>query len=237
MNIEKNIIALQNLKKPKAVIFDWDNTLVDTWPLIHGSINKAMVAMDKEEWSLKKVKDNVHKSMRESFPAIFGDRWQEAGEIYKNSYRSMHLDELTLLPDALNLLNKLQQKNIMQIIISNKIGVTLRKEVKKLELNDKFFSVIGSMDASSDKPSRNPFDLAISASDLDEKKDHIWFIGDTIADVECAYNTNCQPIIFGYDGVVSKTISEQLVKEGRDNSGAIPLYFKHEDLIAVIDKF
>ena len=76
MNIEKNLAALQNLKKPKAVIFDWDNTLVDTWPLIHRAINTTMNAMGKEEWSLQKVKDTVHKSMRESFPGIFGDNWQ-----------------------------------------------------------------------------------------------------------------------------------------------------------------
>ncbi len=237
MNIEKNLAALKNLKKPKAVIFDWDNTLVDTWPLIHRAINDTMLAMNQEEWSLKKVKDTIHKSMRESFPQIFGDDWQKAGEVYKSSYRSTHLDELTLLPDALKLINKLQEKNILQMIISNKIGITLRKETKKLNITDKFFSVIGSMDSSFDKPHRAPFDLALSGSGLDPQQDHIWFIGDSLADVECAYNTNCQPIIFGYDDAISKTISLELSSAGKNNEGPIPLYFKHEDLINVIDKF
>ena len=34
----QNTEAFLKLPKPKAVIFDWDNTLVDTWPLIHQAI-------------------------------------------------------------------------------------------------------------------------------------------------------------------------------------------------------
>lgn len=60
-------ILLNNLKKPKAIIFDWDNTLVDTWPLIKTAINNTMSKMGRDHWSLEKVKNTVHKSMRDSF--------------------------------------------------------------------------------------------------------------------------------------------------------------------------
>ncbi|MFT5702654.1 MAG: phosphoglycolate phosphatase [Rickettsiales bacterium] len=30
---------------PKAIIFDWDNTLVDSWSVIHFALNKTM-----EKW-------------------------------------------------------------------------------------------------------------------------------------------------------------------------------------------
>ena len=42
IDLSKNKKALLQLPKPKAVIFDWDNTLVDTWPLIHEAIDKTM---------------------------------------------------------------------------------------------------------------------------------------------------------------------------------------------------
>ncbi len=230
MNFQKNIDALKNLKKPAAVIFDWDNTLVDTWPLIATAINKTMLAMNKPIWSAQKVKDSVHKSMRESFPEIFGDDWQRAGAIYKEAYREIHLEKLNLLPNALKLINLLQEKNILQIVVSNKIGATLRKEIKNLNIDDKFFSIIGSADASFDKPHKAPFDLALSGSGLDSSKDHIWFIGDTIADVDCAYNTNCQPIIYGHENGISKTISAEILN-GKE---VIPLYFDHQELIDVV---
>ena len=86
-NLQKNFLAFKNLKKPKAIVFDWDNTLVDTWPVIHLAINQTMQAMQKPQISLEEVRNTVHKSMRESFPSIFGNNWQEAGEIYKQCYK------------------------------------------------------------------------------------------------------------------------------------------------------
>jgi phosphoglycolate phosphatase len=133
----KNKSLLKKLKKPKGIIFDWDNTLVDTWPLIQSSIYQTLISMNLEPWVLDKVRNNVHKSMRESFPEIFGNNWQEAGEIYKHSYRSIHLTNLEFLPNALNLINFLHQKKILQFVVSNKIGNTLRKEAQKLEVDRK----------------------------------------------------------------------------------------------------
>lgn len=236
MIYQENQKALRNLQKPAAIIFDWDNTLADTWPLIHAAINVTMRAMKKDEWSYQKVKDTVHKSMRESFPEIFGDEWQKAGEIYKNAYRSTHLDNLQLLPNSLELINKLQEKNILQMVVSNKIGLTLRKELKKLNIADKFFSIIGSTDASFDKPHQAPVDLALSGSKLNLQQDHIWFIGDTIADIDCAYNIGAQPIIYGHDNSVSKTISSEVML-GKNLQNPIPLYFNHQELIEILKEF
>lgn len=230
IDLSKNKKALLQLPKPKAVIFDWDNTLVDTWPLIHEAIDKTMVAMGREPWGLQKVRDTVHKSMRESFPIIFGDNWEKAGEIYKNSYRAIHLDKIELLPNAMNLINKLEEQGILQILVSNKIGITLRKEAAKLGIDRKFFSIIGASDAAFDKPSREPVDLALLGSDLDPKKDVIWFVGDTIADVECAYNSGCIPIVYGHSGnQISKTISLKFLQEK-----SLPIYFDHQELVGIL---
>ena len=59
LNLEKNLQAFQNLRKPDAIIYDWDNTLVDTWPLIKNAINQTMRSLNREEWSLEKVRDSV----------------------------------------------------------------------------------------------------------------------------------------------------------------------------------
>jgi phosphoglycolate phosphatase len=234
-NFSQNKAAFLSLPKPKAVIFDWDNTLVDTWPLIQTAIDTTMKAMGREPWGLEKVRDNVHKSMRESFPEIFGSDWEKAGEIYKNTYRSIHLDQIQLLPGAMDLINKLEEQGILQFIVSNKIGSTLRKEAAKIGVDKKFFALIGAGDANVDKPSKEPVELALMGSGLDVQKDEIWFIGDTIADVDCAYNSNCRPIVYGHSShQVSKTISLELLQDGKNNEGALPLYFDHRELVKII---
>lgn len=236
IDLTKNKEIFSKLPKPKAIIFDWDNTLVDTWPLIQASIDNTMLAMNRTPWGIEKVKDNVHKSMRESFPEIFGDDWQKAGEIYKNNYRSMHLKDLFFLPNALELIDKISELGILQFVVSNKIGATLRLEAEKLGVAKKFFALIGSNDAYADKPSKDPVELAILGSDLDLQKDEIWFVGDTIADVECAYNTNCRPIIYADSSIVSKTIPTEFVKSGKNNQGAIATYSDHQEMIELLSQ-
>lgn len=229
IDISRNQQALFDLPRPKAIIFDWDNTLADTWPLIQIAIDRTMVAMGKEAWGLKKVRDNIHKSMRESFPHIFGDEWEKAGRIYKNSYREIHLDKIQLLDGALDLINKISKSNILQCVVSNKMGVTLRKEASQIDVESKFFSLIGSLDSAMDKPNKAPVELALLGSGLDPKKDEIWFIGDTISDLECAYNSGCRPIIYGCNKEISKTISDQ---DLQDRDGKIPVvYFDHGELV------
>lgn len=231
----KNKEALLNLSKPKAVIFDWDNTLVDTWPLIQTAIDKTMVEMGFEPWGLEKVRNTVHKSMRESFPAIFGDKWEQAGEFYKNTYRSIHLDNINLLEGSLDLINLLEEKGILQFIVSNKMGATLRKEADKIGVSNKFFSLIGAGDADHDKPSKDPVDLALMGSGLDPEKDEIWFIGDTIADIDCAYNSGCRPILFSDDkNGVSQTISQDCLDGSLHGKEGLPFYTNHQDLMEVI---
>jgi len=238
MDLTKNKIAFNNLKKPKAIIFDWDNTLVDTWPLIQYAIDKTMVDMGREPWGLERVRDNVHKSMRESFPEIFGNDWEKAGEIYKNTYRSIHLNKMRLLPNSLELIKKISQQGILQFVVSNKIGATLRKEAQQLEVDRDFFALIGSNDANADKPSREPVELALLGSDIDVKNDEVWFVGDTIADVDCAYNSSCTPIVYGHSShEISKTIPADILEQGRDGKGAIPVYFDHGELIRVLESF
>jgi len=172
--------------------------------------------MDRQLWSIDKVKTDIHKSMREHFPSLFGEKWQDAGEIYKNAYRSQHLDIIQLLPGAVDLINFLYQQNILLFVISNKMGNVLRMEVENLQIKDRFFAIIGASDANFDKPHHAPVDLALKGSGVDPKKDLVWFIGDTITDIECAINSNCKPILYGRGANVPKDlITEQASKAER----------------------
>lgn len=175
--------------------------------------------------------------MRESFPALFGDQWQEAGKIYKETYLATHMDKIELLPYASELINMVSQKGIIQFVVSNKMGPTLRKEAEKLGVDKKFFSLIGAGDAVSDKPSRHPVEMALIGSDIDPKKDRVWFIGDTITDIECAYHSGCEPIVYGLKGrKVSKTIPAKYMSRKNEN-GIIPVYFNHRELIDLLEDF
>lgn len=187
---------MQKLTKPRAILFDWDNTIVDTWPLIHAALNMTLRHMEHPEWSYDRVRGEVKKSMRDSFPDMFGERWKEAASFYQTSYRNIHLEALQPLPGALDMLKSIPRNDVFIGIVSNKMGTTLRKEVAHLGWDSVVDVAIGSSDAARDKPHAEPVLLALKESGIAPAAD-VWFIGDTGIDLECAKNTGCTPVLYG----------------------------------------
>ena len=43
---------LPGLVRPRAILFDWDNTLVDSWATIHEALKLVMGSLGKPAWTL-----------------------------------------------------------------------------------------------------------------------------------------------------------------------------------------
>jgi phosphoglycolate phosphatase len=185
-----------SLRAPRAILFDWDNTLVDTWAIIHDALNFLMRAMDRPEWSLADTKTKVRLSLREAFPMYFGDRWEEARDVYLERFRAIHLERLTPLPGREAMLRRLVKRGIFLGVVSNKTGELLRREVARLGWEGFFGSVVGAGDAAIDKPACDPVHLALAASGIPAGED-VWFVGDTAVDMECARNSGCIAVLLG----------------------------------------
>jgi len=192
LNIEAKMSI--NLKRPVGVLFDWDNTLVDTWPVIHDAMNFTLKKMGYPLWSLEDSKNNVRLSLRESFPGLFGDKWKTARDIFYMRFKKIHLKRLEVLPGAEKLLISMKKKGVYLGVVSNKSGENLRREANHLGWSQYFGKIIGAMDAEEDKPSIKPVQLAVKGSGIDLGQ-RVWFVGDTKIDMECAYNSGCFPIL------------------------------------------
>ena len=181
---------------PRAILFDWDNTLVDTWATIHEALNFLMRAMDRPEWSLAETREKVRLSLREAFPLHFGDRWEEARDIYLERFRAIHLERLTPLPGRERMLRGLAGQGIYLAVVSNKTGDLLRREAARLGWSQFFGSMVGAGDAPVDKPACDPVHLALAPSGI-AAGDEVWFVGDTAVDMECAENSGCVAVFLG----------------------------------------
>lgn len=190
------IQALAGLRAPRAILFDWDNTLVDSWATIHEALNFLMRAMERPEWSLAETRERVRLSLREAFPLHFGERWEEARDIYLERFRRIHLEMLTPLPGREALLRNLAEQRIYLGVVSNKTGDLLRREVARLGWTDLFGGIIGAGDAALDKPACEPVHLALAPSGV-SAGDEVWFVGDTAIDMECAGNSGCIAVFLG----------------------------------------
>ena len=181
---------------PKAILFDWDNTLVDSWGTIHEALNQTFRIMGTPLWSLDEVKLRVRHSLRDSFPRLFGESWEQARTLYLANFEALHLDRLMPLPGAAALVEALHESGFYLGVVSNKTGRLLRREVAALGWEPHFQRVVGAGDASADKPARAPVDLALEASGINPGA-AVWFVGDTDIDMACAINSGCVPVWVG----------------------------------------
>ncbi|MDH5187500.1 MAG: HAD family hydrolase [Rhodospirillaceae bacterium] len=186
--------STKTITRPKAIIFDWDNTLVDTWVVIHDALNATFNDWGMEKWTIEETKTRVAHSMRDSFPSIFGDDWERAGKEFYGHFEKNHLERLTPLPNAESVVGELFEIGIHMAIVSNKTGRLLRLEVEHLGWDKIFKSVVGSLDAAHDKPAPDPVLLALAGSTINPGND-VWFVGDAAIDMQCAKNSGCFGIL------------------------------------------
>lgn len=187
--------------RPLAILFDWDNTLVDNWRSIHAALNATFLAMDHAPWTPEETRQRVRRSLRDSFPEMFGERWNEAREIFYRTIRAEHLHHLEAMPGAGAMLDRLAALGDFHLgVVSNKTGTLLRAEADHLGWSRYFAQVVGANDAPRDKPAPDPIYMALAGSGLDEAlregpSVHVWYVGDAGIDAQCAHNAGCVPVL------------------------------------------
>lgn len=185
---------IRTLPRPRAVLFDWDNTLVDSWATIADALNTTLEAFGHAPWTMAEVKTRVRKSMRDSFPKLFGDQWEAAGKVFYERYSRIHVEKLTPIEGAADMLTELAVAGFYLAVVSNKKGEYLRREAAHLGWSRHFGRLVGAFDAPRDKPALEPVLLALEGSGVAPGAD-VWVAGDADVDLECARNAACVPIL------------------------------------------
>ena len=108
-----------HLPRPRAILFDWDNTLVNTWPTIVECYHDTFTALGMTPWTATEVQDRAHGSLREIFPTLFGPRAGEAERVFYDTFRRIHLERLEPLAGADTLL----------LTVPNQLGVEYNAHV------------------------------------------------------------------------------------------------------------
>lgn len=180
----------------QALLFDWDNTLVDNWLSIVDAMNVTLVAMGHRPWDAAEARRRIRRSMRETFPLLFGDSWQEAQRIFYERFEAAHLEQLRPLPGADAMLERFSAEGLYLGVVSNKRGDLLRREAAHLGWERHFGRLIGAGDAPQDKPAVAPVDMALEGSGI-ERGPAVWFVGDSPLDIDCARNAGCVAVLLG----------------------------------------
>lgn len=181
-------------RRPVALLFDWDNTLADTWPAIHHALAATFRAMGREPWTFEETRARVRASARDSFPALFGAQAEAAMEVFYRTFGADHLAKLRERPGATDMLERLAAAGFYLAVVSNKRGDLLRQEADALDWTRLFKRLVGANDAAHDKPAVAPVRMALADAGLVPGPE-TWFVGDTDIDLTCAVNSGCLPVL------------------------------------------
>jgi phosphoglycolate phosphatase len=202
------------IPRPRALVFDWDNTLVDGWPAVLAGLNAAFAAFGMPPWDHARMMRQVRRSMRETFPEIFGAEWERARRIFTDEVLSMHLSVLRPLDGTAALLDAARPWPLA--VVSNKQGPTLRREAEHLGWAPRFRALLGAGDCVADKPDPAPLLAALAAVGAASSPE-VWYIGDTHLDMQAARNAGVSAVLLGdaaHDGGIPDGLCDARFADG-----------------------
>ncbi len=168
----------------KVILWDWDNTLADTFGAIFAAQNDARVQYGMQPWTKEESKAAMNTSGRNLIKDVFGaDKAAEVRAYFLSRYAE-HADALELKTGAKEILQTAKELGFVNILASNKAGPILRNEVNAMGVSDYFDRLIGAEEADEDKPSKIFTDTALSGFNPQK----IISIGDGKADIQMAHN-------------------------------------------------
>lgn len=182
------------LPRPRAIIFDWDDTIVDNWPLALEALNTALTHMGLAPWSDEEARSKAGPSARDLFGGLFGDRWEEADKVFYASFNKLIEDGVRLHDQVEDMLQFLTANGVYLAVVSNKRGALLRKEADRIAFSGYFNAIVGAGDAERDKPDVAPVLHALQGSGIKPGPD-VWFVGDSHTDMACAIASGCSGVL------------------------------------------
>ncbi|MBL8799729.1 MAG: HAD family hydrolase [Planctomycetia bacterium] len=173
------------LVSPRAVLFDFDGTLANTYPGIAASINHIRARYGLPALPEDEVRWNVGRG-----PAYLLQRTVPVGdnaanvEAYKQHQLEVIHDGTRLFPDTLSTLQALHNLGLKLAICSNKPKMLTLDLLRYFQLASFFAAVVGPEDVARPKPAPDMLHHGLNALDLTANQ--ALYVGDMVVDIETA---------------------------------------------------
>jgi phosphoglycolate phosphatase len=190
--------------RPTALLYDWDNTLVDAWAGVTAALNVTFDAFGLPRWTDEDTRQRARLALAPSFQTMFGAEWERARDVFHGAMRDGHLRHVRPMPGAAAALEA--GRPWRQGVVSNKDGPYLRAEVAHLAWTDRFDAIVGAGDAVADKPDAAPILLALARMDVTAARE-VWYLGDAAIDMQAARAAGVTGVLIGdaaHDGGVAR---------------------------------
>jgi phosphoglycolate phosphatase len=173
----------------RAVLFDWDGTLVNSY----AADSRAYLSMFRAmgiDWGLEELARHYSPNWYRVYRAARLPRakWTEADRLWSLAYAR---ENPQLLPGARRILRVLGREFELGIVTSGNRR-RVRRQLREFRLADYFSACVCHEDAPKRKPHPAPLELALER--LRARPEDCVYVGDTAEDIEMARRAGVRPI-------------------------------------------
>ena len=206
-----------NLKKPKLICYDWDNTLASTLPVAMDALNIIFTKYQKPLVSKNDEKKIAAINFNLWFAEIFDNKATEVMFEYNILYKSMQ-NKIKLFDDVENFLKQAQLAKIKQIVISNKSIDLVETEVEQANVRKYFDAIITPDNSGYFKPHSSIFEFALQKIEFNSEQlnsNDVWYFGDSYVDIDFAVNMDIQLFLFDKENAVLPNYTQKRLLDSR----------------------
>ncbi len=181
----------------KAVLFDFDGTLMDTNQLILDSWNHVYDTYGLERPPKEHITPTFGKELGASLAEYFPDHdVKETLRVYR-SFQALHFkDQVHLFEGMPELLAALKERGLRLAVVTSRVWQTLHNNHYDFREEPLFEIIVSGEDITMPKPSPQPCLIALERLGLGA--DEVLMIGDSAHDTLCARNAGVRSVLVGY---------------------------------------
>jgi phosphoglycolate phosphatase len=176
-----------NANKVRAVIFDLDGTLIDSYQAIYLAFHYTYSEMGLPPLSYQQVERAVGRGLAHTFRELLGEeRVPQALTLFRQKYEEVFRAHTDLLPDVREVVESLQGRGIQLAVATNKLGRFSRAIFEHFGMDKMFAVILGDGDVSQNKP--DPEMLYLAMDKMGVGKEETIFVGDSVIDIQTGRN-------------------------------------------------
>ena len=172
----------------RAVLFDLDGTLVDSYSALADAVNYALGQHGLDQLSMDEIRGYVGEGLERLLDRAFqGDVPATATDAFENRYDEICCEQSRVLADVEATLSALSGLNVAMAVCTNKPTAFSRKILEFLGLASFFRAIVGPDLAGARKPHARHVLHTLEATRC--APEEALFVGDMPIDVEAAHNS------------------------------------------------
>ena len=208
----------------RAILFDHDGTLVDSYEGIAKSLQLTCKDIDKPTLNQDEILASIGPTLETRFMELWGEEiGAKAVPIYRKHYKQHFIDGTKILPRVESTISNLKSKEYLLGCVTNKTYSYAKQQLIHFNLFDKMDIVYGNLQGFDPKP--NPEMIEAALKKLKVSREETILVGDTPIDILAAKASGIQSW-----AILGKYAS----RESIENADPDKLLFKFDEILNLL---